>query len=236
MALGQYLAVLTLLAQDEVGELFKKIEEARKDLKGMTADVRIESTGKYEDSSTSSSGRLTWKPGAALLEEKDLRTLVAGAEATVLQVKKKRAHVYDLARTFHPLALLDLRREEWEIAIALRPEQSKLPDELHVKGGEKPKAPDVKLPGRPRSNGMGDIEAEEGKYVVLELKSKVEAIREFVASVKLFLHKDTLQVEKIIVDDAMNYSVYRLTGWKPLPEVDEKVFQLNLDGVKVTRP
>lgn len=234
MALGQYLALL--IALDEVGELLKRIEEARKDIVGMTAEVRIEQTGKYEDSSASFQGKLTWRPGASIVEEKDRKTLVKDGEGTILLPKKKKAQVYDLKKYFVAWTLLDLDPEQWEIAIAAKPDQTKLPDELTTKDGEKPKTPDVKLPGgKPKPNAMGDVEAEEGKYIVLELKSKSEAIREIVTSVKLFLHKDTLRAEKIIVDDAMNYSVYRLSDWKVLEKVDEKAFVLDLEGVKIER-
>ncbi|GEM_PF-6564716 len=247
MALGQYLALVLAAQTDEFSELCKKIAESRKDLKSLVAEVRVDRTGKYEDSSGASKGRLWWKPGALLVEETDLqepgakptRTLVRDSEAIVLIVKPRKAEIYPLERTFLPAALLrdgigEGLRKDWEVKIAARPEQTKLPQELATKGGDKPKPRDVKLPGgRPRTGSA--TEGEEGRHLILELKPRREAIKEYVHVVRVHLHKDSLHVEKICVDDAMAYTVWRLSEWKALETVDDKVFELDLKNVKVER-
>lgn len=238
MALGECLALI--LALDEYGELCKKIAEARKELKFLEAQLRVERTSKFEDSSISTKGRLLWRADAVYSEESEplVRTLVKGGEATVLQSKPRRADIYPLDRYFFPATLLVLHedlRKEWDVAILARPDETKLPSELHVKDGDKPKPLDAKLPGnRPKGN-VSPIEGEEGRYLIVELKPKSEALREYLTSVRLFLHKETLHVEKMIVDDSASYAVYRFSEWKKLDEVEERRFELDLNGVKTER-
>jgi hypothetical protein len=124
--------------------------------------------------------------------------------------------------------------EEWDVVLAKNPE---LPKELHGKNpDEKPKPPDVKVPGgKPRGGGMGDVEAEEGKYLILELRPKKEPLKGFVESVRLHLRRDDYRIEKIAVDDATSFSLFRLTGWKALEKMEESLFRLDLTGVTKER-
>ncbi|MBI2898673.1 MAG: hypothetical protein HYY17_00665 [Planctomycetes bacterium] len=232
--------------KDEFAELCRKIGESRKELKFLSAEVRVERTGKYEDASTSAKGKLWWKPGAVIMEETDLeqgarpvKTFVREGEAVVLRARPKKAEIYELARYFFAAALLrdgvtENLRKDWDVVIAARPEQTKLPDELHAKDGEKPKPRDAKVPGgRPRAGSQG--EGEEGKHVILELRPLREPLKEFVQVVRVHLNKDTWHVEKVSVDDAMALTVYRFSDWKPLDQVEERLFEPDLAGVPVER-
>jgi hypothetical protein len=129
-------------------------------------------------------------------------------------------------------------KEAWDVTIAARPDETKLPD-LHTKkeGDEKPedkpKPPDAKLPGTRGANALVDVEAEEGKYVVLRLKPKKEPLKSYVQEIRLFVHKDTLRVEKVALETPMESIVIRFSNWKSPDAMDE--LTLDLSNAKVER-
>lgn len=258
MAFSQHLALAGLLvagmsgprtpaSPDEFTELCRRFEETRKEVKGLTAELRVDRTGKFEDASTSAKGRLWWKTGTLVAEEteqeekgaKPVRTCIREGEAVVLRPRPRRAEIYKLDRYVFAVAfvrdgLYEQLRQDWDVAIAERPEQSKLPESLKTKDGEAPKPKDVKLPGgRPKTGSKADEEA--GRYLVLELKPLKDPIREYVTFVRIYLNKDTLAIEKLAIDDTMNYSVYRFTDWKLLDPVDDRLFEFDLTGVPTDR-
>lgn len=231
--------------EDEFSELCQKYEDAFRDIKGWEAEWAVERTSKYEDSAFSSRGRIWGKPGAVSTEEgegKPIRTLIEGTQATRLVTKDRRAEICELDRYCFAAAFLrdgvtEKLRETWDLSIASRPEANPMPELRTKNPDEKPPTPEVVLPGgKPRANALTDVEAEEGKYFVLELRPKKEPLQAAVTSVRLSLHKDTGRIEKIAIDDAMEYAVYRVSGWKALEKVDEERFRLDLSNVeKVVR-
>jgi len=242
MVVGEYLAALILLVQaDEFADLCKKYEEAFRDVPAWEADWIVERTAKFEDAGFSLRGRVWGKVGTVLTEEseggaKPIRIRIEGGQA--IRVVGRRAEIYDLERycfaaAFLREGLVERLREDWDIGIATRPEESKLPELRTKEPGVKPKAPDVVLPGgKPRANALLDVESEVGKYIVLDLKPKKESLKSAVENIRLFVHKDTYRIEKIAVDDPMEVAVYRISAWRRLEKVSEERFQMDISNLE----